>query len=160
MDEIKEFVVKTWFLEKGYGFATEPNDQDRFYVHASSVISGVVRLGSCIRARVVPSPDPGKRLELVDVEVLDAEVVEPVVDADGFEDFVVCFWNAERGIGTARSPHSHSRDGRGLFFGSKGILTLGRESLMAGSRIRGRRVPDPKYPEKDALADIEIYTSA
>jgi cold shock CspA family protein len=156
MDEIKEFVVKKW-TEKGYGFACEPNGQEQFYVHASSIISaGTVRLGSCIRARVVLSRDPGKRSELADVEVLDASAA----DENGLETFVVVQWNPERGIGTARPPHVANGVRNGLFFGTQAIITLGAETLRPGSRIRGRRVPDPKYPdEKQALVEVEIYAS-
>jgi len=78
-----------------------------------------------------------------------------VVDENGLEDFIVVFWDSDRGIGSARTPTGPR--GVCFFFGSKSILTLGRESLRPGSKIRARRVPDPKHPEKDALEDVEIY---
>jgi len=76
-----------------------------------------------------------------------------------FEDFVVVYWSPDRGIGTARPPHAPHRSRNGLFFGSRGILTVGEETLRPGSWIRGHRIPDPKYPERDQIVDIEIYTS-
>jgi cold shock CspA family protein len=156
MDELKDFVVKTWNPYKGYGFACEPNHQDKFYLHASSIVSlAIVRPGSRIRARVVSPCGPGQCPELADVEVVDAEVAEPVVDENGFEDFVVVYWNSDKGIGSARTPAGPR--GVCLFFGTRDILTVGEETLRPGSRIRGHRVPDPKYPEKDALVDVEIY---
>jgi hypothetical protein len=72
-------------------------------------------------------------------------------------DFVVVYWDASRGIGTARPPHARHGSREGLFFGSTDIITLGEESLRPGSLIRGHRVPDPKKPGQDMVVEIEVY---
>ncbi len=76
---------------------------------------------------------------------------------DELENFVVVHWNPARRIGTARPPESRHGATDGLFFGAKNIVTDGEQTLHPGSLIRGRRIADPKYPDKDALDEIEIY---
>jgi hypothetical protein len=73
-------------------------------------------------------------------------------------DLVVCYWNPERGIGTARDPESQNRGDDGIFFMWPDILTLGEETLHAGSKIYARLIPDPKHPQTKLKAiEIEIY---
>jgi hypothetical protein len=73
-------------------------------------------------------------------------------------DLVVCFWNPERGIGTARDPEGPNNGHDGVFFMWTDIVTTGEETLHAGSKIYARLIPDPKFPqEKLKAVDIEIY---
>jgi cold shock CspA family protein len=152
----QEFIISVWRDDKGYGFARWPEEPftcHTFFFHRSEITTdGILKSGSRIRGCVVS--DRRDHPKLVNVELLDAAAV-PAVDENGLEDFVVVYWS--HGVGTARPPASHQRN-NGLFFRSKNIISSGSETLRPGSLIRGRRVADPKYPEKDSLIDIEIYS--